>query len=154
MTRNDKIISAYDILPVYKELIDEGREVKLTVAGYSMEPFLKNGRDKVLLGKVSRPLKRGDIAFYVRPTGQYVLHRIKKICGEDCYFVGDSQIAVEGPIKSSAVFAVATAVYRKDKLLKKGDFLWEVFEHLWLMLLPMRRMIFKFVYRSGQNEKS
>ena len=42
-----------------KQLVEAGHEVVITVAGWSMEPFLRNQRDRVLLRKPIRPLKNG-----------------------------------------------------------------------------------------------
>jgi hypothetical protein len=38
---------------------------------------------------------------------------------------------------------MVTAVRRKGKLLQKGSFLWEIFEHTWLALLPVRPAVFR-----------
>ena len=46
--------------------------------GTSMNPMLKSGRDKAYIEKVTKPLKKGDIALYKRLTGEYVLHRVIK----------------------------------------------------------------------------
>ena len=52
-----------------REMIRDSHQVVITVAGWSMEPFLRNQRDRVLLQKPSRPPKVGDIVFYQRKTG-------------------------------------------------------------------------------------
>ncbi len=157
---SDRVFNTSDILNVYRELIENGKEVRLNVCGYSMEPFLKEGRDSVLLKKCDRPLKKGDIAMYVRENGRYILHRVVKTDGESCFFAGDAQTFVEGPLNISCVFARVSEVYRKGKTLEKGDFTWAFFEKVWLFLLPIRGFLLKFmrstIYRkqSDNNEKS
>ena len=44
-----------DFLPEVLRLIGEGHTVTLPLKGFSMRPFLEDGRDKALLTKVSKP---------------------------------------------------------------------------------------------------
>lgn len=55
------------------------------VVGMSMMPLLNQHTDSVRLVAVTRPLVKYDIPLYVRPGGEYVLHRIVKVC--DGYYV-------------------------------------------------------------------
>lgn len=55
------------------------------VVGTSMMPLLDQRQDTVRLVPISRPLKKYDIPLYVRPGGEYVLHRIVKVC--DGYYL-------------------------------------------------------------------
>lgn len=128
-----------------RELLKEGREVSFVITGSSMSPFLIHERDRILISPVNRPLKKGDMAFFRREGGRYVMHRIcriKKENGEEIYyFIGDAQDTIEGPIKQEQIFGLITAVERKGKILQKGDFWWEFFEHIWLYMIPFRRVI-------------
>ena len=72
-----KKIDTREYLSVLKELVQEGREVSLLVAGSSMAPFLIHERDYVYFRKPDRELKKGDIVFYQRMNGQFVM-RIAK----------------------------------------------------------------------------
>ena len=53
---------------------------------------------------------------------------------------------MEGPIDKEQVFAVVIKVQRKGKWIAPGDFWWEFFEHIWLHLIPFRRVLMK-LYR-------
>ena len=55
------------------------------VVGMSMLPLLNQETDTVRLIAVNRPLVKYDIPLYVRPSGEYVLHRIIKVC--DGYYI-------------------------------------------------------------------
>lgn len=126
-----------------KELVEEGHEVSLLIAGYSMVPFLMHQRDTIFFSKPRRELRVGDMVFYRRSTGQYVMHRICAIRDEGYYMVGDAQQEIEGPLQRPQIFALITAVERKGKVLHPGDFLWEFFARVWLRLIPLRRWILK-----------
>ena len=125
-----------------KQLIEDGQEVVITVAGWSMEPLLRNGRDRVLLKKPTNLLKRGNIVFYQRKTGQFVLHRIFKIRRDGYYMMGDHQIDLEGPIEDDAIFAIVTEVERNGRWISADAFYWKFACGLWRMLYPIRKLAY------------
>lgn len=109
-----------------------------------MTPFLADGRDRVLLKLPETPLKRGDIALYRRTNGSYILHRVVRTdrCGS-CYFAGDAQSRIEGPVSAEQVLAVAFLAERKGKRIGPGSFCWDFFATAWLLLLPLRPLLIK-----------
>lgn len=60
--------------------IDKIGFVVRPVVGTSMMPLLDQNTDTIRLVKVKHNLRKYDIPLYVRPTGEYVLHRIVKVC--------------------------------------------------------------------------
>ena len=134
-------VDTQEYLSVLKELVQEGKEVSLLVAGSSMSPFLIHERDYVYFRQPDRELRKGDIVFFQRKSGQYVMHRIWKVRPEGYYIVGDAQTDIEGPIPGEQIFAIVTKVQRKGRWIEPGDFWWEFFEHVWLHMIPVRRMI-------------
>ncbi len=108
---------------VLSGLVAKGETVCLTITGGSMTPFLVHGRDSIRFAKPSGPLRRGDMAFYRRRNGQYVMHRIVRVDRQGNYYAaGDAQTEIEGPLAPDMVFAVVTDVCRKGKWIKKGNF--------------------------------
>ena len=136
-----KKVDTFEYVSVLKELVEEGREVSMLISGSSMSPFLCHGRDHVYFKAPDRPLRVGDMVFYQRQSGQYVLHRICKVKDGSYYIVGDAQTEIEGPVRREQIFALVTRVQRKGRLLGPGNFWWEFFEHVWLHMIPVRRMI-------------
>ena len=65
-----------------RSLTEQGHSVSVPVAGSSMSPFLAGGRDTVFFSRPDTPLRRGDIVFYERASGQFVMHRIRRGAGE------------------------------------------------------------------------
>jgi len=128
---------------ILKDLVEEGKEVSLTVVGNSMSPFLHHLKDKIFFAAPDRPLKKGDMVFYQRANGRFVMHRIVKVKADGYYMVGDAQTAIEGPLKREQIFAIVTKVCRKDKMLSEGNFLWHFFQGPWLWIRPLRPLIFK-----------
>lgn len=145
-----KVLDTREYVSVLKALAEEGKAVNMTVAGNSMNPFLVHGRDAVCFEKRNRELHVGDIVFYQRKNGQYIMHRICKTKPEGFYLVGDAQTEIEGPIEEAQIFAVVTKVRRNGICIGPGDFWWEFFEHIWIRMLPIRpavRAIYNICYR-------
>lgn len=128
-----RIVDNQEYMKVVRSILEEGKEVPLVVTGNSMMPFLIDRRDQVLIKRIERPLKKGDIAFFQRENGQYIMHRIHFMRKDDrtgenqFYFIGDGQENIEGPIKETQIFGVITGVLRKGKYWMNthlhGDFL-------------------------------
>lgn len=146
MKDNKKIVDIYTYMPVLQELLSEGKEVSITVTGNSMSPFLIHGRDRILIAPPDGNWKKGDMAFFIRTNGQYVMHRI---CCVDkngnCFFVGDAQQYIEGPIEPAQIFGKITSVQRKGKWIGPDDFWWRFFEKIWINIISMRTL-FRTIY--------
>lgn len=125
-----------------RSLTEQGHSVSVPVAGSSMSPFLAGGRDTVFFSRPDTPLRRGDIVFYERASGQFVMHRIRRVHRDGSLdILGDAQTETETGILPQQVFARATAVSRKGRQLQPGDFLWELFRGPWLLVIPLRHPI-------------
>lgn len=136
-------INTREYVSILKELVLNGDEVSIKVAGSSMAPFLIHNRDIVYFRKIDKSLHKGDICFFQRKNGAYILHRIYKIKGDDYYFVGDNQVDIEGPIDRSQIFGIVYKVKRKDKIIVPGDFWWNFFYYVWIRIIPFRHLIMK-----------
>ena len=128
---------------VLRELVKEGKEVSMLIAGSSMAPFLVHQRDYIYFKKPERNLRKGDMVFFERNNGQYVMHRIWKVKPDGYYIVGDAQTEIEGPVREEQIFAIITKVRRKNQWIAPGDFWWEFFEHIWIRMIPVRRIVMK-----------
>ena len=138
-----KVVDTREYVSVLRELTEEGKEVRMTIAGSSMNPFLIHERDSICFRKPDRELKKGDMVFFQRPDGAFVMHRIWKVKPEGYYIVGDAQTEIEGPVRREQIFAIVTKVCRKGKWLGPGSFWWEFFEHVWIRLVPWRRKLMR-----------
>lgn len=125
------------------ELLEQTEAFPLTVTGYSMTPFLAHQRDTVWLSKVTSPLKRGDIVFYRRESGGWVLHRIIRCTGETYTLLGDAQTIPEPGVTREQIRAVVIRAARKGKTIIPGCFLWEFFAKAWPRMVPLRPLCCK-----------
>lgn len=136
-----KTVDTYEYVSMLRELVEGGHEVSIPVKGSSMSPFLRDGLDTVYFKAPDRALKIGDIVFFQRRNGQYILHRICKIEGDCFYVIGDAQNEPEGPIAREQIFGVVTKVARNGKFITAGNLRWELFAKLWPRIVPLRPKI-------------
>ena len=134
-----KTVDTNEYMSVLQSLISEGREAGLPISGNSMAPFLVHGRDYIYIKTPDRELKKGDMVFYRRVTGQYIMHRIIDIKPEGYYMIGDNQVTVEGPLDRSQIFALVTKVKRNGRWIDSDDLIWKFYEKVWIHTIPVRR---------------
>jgi len=136
-----KKVNTREYVSVLRELTEQGKEVSMLISGNSMSPFLIHERDYICFKKPDRELRAGDMVFYQRPTGRFVMHRIWKVKPDGYYIVGDAQTEIEGPVKEEQIFAIITRVKRGGKWIVPGDFWWWFFEKVWIRMIPLRPVI-------------
>lgn len=136
-----KQVDTREYVSVLREIAEEGKVVSMLIAGSSMAPFLCHNRDYIYFTRPEREPRRGDMVFYQRDSGQYVMHRVYRVKPEGYYMAGDAQTQIEGPLRRDQIFAVVTQVKRNGKMIRPGDFWWEFFEHIWIRIVPARRAV-------------
>ena len=147
-----RTIDTQAYLTVLRELVEDGKSVSLNVSGMSMFPFLEHERDTVYFETPKRNLRKGDIVFYQRRNGQYVMHRIYNVKGDEYYIAGDAQRVVEGPVLRDQIFAIVTQVKRNGRILMPSSMTWKFYERMWLNLLPYRGVLM-LPYRAVRRMK-
>lgn len=131
-----------DYAAVIREVLDSGGEFTLYPRGTSMLPLIMQERDSVTLEQPQGALHRGDIAFYQRENGQYVLHRI--IGERDGTFTmcGDNQLAPEYGVKPEQIIAKAAYITRKGSKITPRSLPYRLYVLLWRSFF-IRRVYFK-----------
>ena len=143
-TSSIREVDIHEYLPVLIEILNTGKDVSLLISGNSMSPFLVHQRDTIIISPKTEPLYKGEMVFFIRSNGQYVMHRIHHIDQNgQLFIVGDAQDWIEGPIKQEQVFGVVHKAFRKGKLIQKGDFWYDFFEKVWIRVVPLRSIIKK-----------
>lgn len=132
-----------EIVPIMEEIINNGGQCKLRVTGYSMTPILKHLRDSVILTSIdNRPIKKGEIIFIQRQSGQYVLHRVMKIIDQDTFIInGDAQQWTE-IVRKNQVIGVCCKIIRDNKEISCDNIIYKNIIKIWQMCRPIRHVIF------------
>lgn len=136
-------VDTREYVAVLKEMVEQGMEVSMTVSGTSMEPFLIHNQDRIYFQKPKGPIKKGDMVFFQRKTGEYVMHRIMRVRDHQYYLAGDHQTFLEGPIEESRIFAKVVSVERAGVWLSEDDRVWRFYAVWWRRLFWVRKVVNK-----------
>ena len=130
-----------DYADTIREVLDSGGEFTLYPRGTSMLPLIVQGMDSVTLVKAEE-FRAGDIAFYQRENGQYVLHRVIAADGETYTMCGDNQLAPEYGVKPEQIIAKAAYITRKGSKITPRSLPYRLYVLLWRSFF-IRRVYFK-----------
>ena len=127
-----------ELFPIIEDTIQKGNSFSFCAFGSSMLPFIRNGKDLVTLGPVQDSLAKNDIIFYRRKGGQFVLHRIVRVCPDGSFHhCGDNQFRIEKGIAKHQIIAKLERLERDGKNVDLHAFPVQ----LWCSLLPLRRLL-------------
>ena len=140
-------ISLKEIYPDIKEKIDNGGTVKLPITGISMRPLLVWGRDTVDIVKCKKA-KKGDIIFYLRDNGQFVLHRIVGVDDKGYILCGDNQWVLEYGIQDKHIIGIVNSITRKGKTFDMTNVPYRMYSSFWMGILPIRKYVIPFIRKT------
>ena len=104
----------------YLNVLESTGTLTFVPNGNSMWPFIKNRSQTVIIQKPSAPLKVYDVVFYLRPDGNYVLHRIIADQG-DVYLVRGDSLLVTEQVPKSWIIGVMTGFYKGKTFVSAND---------------------------------
>ena len=122
-----------DIVPVITSFFAEGKDVIISAVGNSMRPLIRHQKDAIVLTEYKgEELLVGDMIFYRRTNGRYVLHRIVGLEKDGSFIiVGDNQTVLEKGITKQQVIAVAKAVIRGNKTVSVNSKGYILYTKIW-----------------------
>ena len=128
-------------LPQVVQLIEEGHKATIIARGNSMRPFIEDGRDKLVFGKVDC-LAVGDVVLAEVTEGHFVCHRIEKLENGVVTMRGDGNVVGTEVFPEANVRAKLVQVVRKGKTYTlASSTLWRCYSAVWPKLFPMRRYL-------------
>lgn len=113
------------------DVLKESGTIKVPVQGRSMRPFLKEGRDSVVLNLPDGNLKKGDIVVYKRKN-TCVMHRIVDVQQNTVSIMGDNEINPDNGVDKSNIVAVVKEIHRDGKIIRKNDFQWKFYSDIYI----------------------
>ena len=115
-------------------VLREGREAVIIPTGNSMLPFIRGGRDRVVLCR-RETVAVGDIVL-VHIGGQYLLHRVFAADGDALTLMGDGNLAGTERCRVDDVIGSVTEIIRPSgRHVRPGK------ARLWRVLRPIRRYL-------------
>ncbi len=138
----------------FEEYLEKYGDLTYTNVGVSMLPMLRQRRDIMIIRRKEKNerCKKYDVALYIRPPHDYVLHRIVDVTDTGYTFLGDNCYAKEYDIKEEQVIGVLKAFVRNGKKSRDGRIirngrmisvdnkLYKVYYHLNYFFYPLRRI--------------
>lgn len=62
-----------------EEFLREGKNVEMRLIGFSMRPFLRNGKDDIVLSPMEGVTIRKGMVVLFRSHGTHILHRVRRV---------------------------------------------------------------------------
>ncbi len=109
---NGNNVKLEEIFPLMEEKLKLGGKVTFKPHGVSMLPLIRQGRDSVVIEKFDGNAKVGDVIFFRRPNGQFVLHRIIGKDKDGYVLCGDNQWQKERGVQTEWVIGIMTGILR------------------------------------------
>lgn len=133
-----------------EEELSKGKSVLIPLKGTSMTPFIRNGKDKVLLEAVisDTPLRKLDVVLF-RYNGRHILHRIISIQGDTYIIQGDGVYASREICHKSDIIAKAVQVHRLAfdstyRIIPTNSFKWRFFSTVFFYVVFLyKRLIMR-----------
>lgn len=132
------------LYPIIEEAISRGKDIKIKISGYSMFPLVASRRDSVVLTKAEK-IKKGDVPFFRREDGSFILHRVVGIKNGAYKMRGDFELKIEYPVYPEQVVAVAKGFYRKDRYIACDSFLYKLYKTIWMNTALVRTIMLKII---------
>lgn len=102
------------------EELNKNGAIAFVPKGNSMWPFLKNGKQSVIVEKKQEKLRPMDVALFRRENGTSVLHRVVKTTDYGYIVCGDSLFQYE-KVKEENVFGIMTGFYKGKRYVEAND---------------------------------
>lgn len=134
-----KETSLEQLMPVIREALSGGRNVRFSPLGVSMLPMLRQGRDSVVLSPLPGRLKKYDLPMYRRDDGQYVIHRVIQ-AGETYTCMGDNQFMPESGLRQDQMIGLVTAFMRDQRAISVRNPAYIAYCRVWHWSRPLRRV--------------
>lgn len=144
MTNNEqkRIIPNEVLLPEVARLISEGHTVTLIIRGNSMNPFLVDRRDRIVVGPFTETdLQPGAVVLARESLGRIVFHRIIRRNGQELTLLGDGNLKVTEQTNIADVMGIMVAAIRKDKEYPCSGRIWQRYSFWWIKMMPIRRWL-------------
>lgn len=152
MESRRRTLDARQLGDTVSQILSQGGSFLLTVTGTSMLPTLAPGRDQVELVAPEK-LKAGDIIFFRRSTGEYILHRIIRVNGDILTVNGDSQTWTE-TVRSEQAVGVVRRILRKGKWTETDSLLSRAYSRLWPVTRSARPALVKIKHLFQKTDRT
>ena len=145
MNEREESVRFEELQSIISETLETKGAVTFTANGSSMLPAIRGGLDRVTIETLLETPKIGDVIFYRRKNGAYILHRVISVKDGTFTFCGDNQFIREKGIAREQLIGIVTAVERNGKELDLNSFSAKAYR----FFLPCRRFLLRIRHYAG-----
>lgn len=128
----------------YEQELQQRGVLIYTTKGRSMRPFLRSGADLFqVVRKTGDRCRKYDAVLYRRDNGQYVLHRVVKVCHDSYTLCGDNTWQMESGIREDQILGILTAVIRSGRKIDVSRPGYCIAVGLWWAIYPLRAVFLR-----------
>lgn len=128
----------------FEEQLEIHGEILYRSVGDSMNPFIVEGRDMLVIRRPEGKLSKYDVPLYKRESGQYVLHRIHRVTSDGYVICGDNRISLERGVTDGMIVGVLHSVIREGREISLGTLRYRLYCFWICDLFFIRWLRFKF----------
>ncbi len=143
-------LPARHFMPVIRDALERGQQVRMTARGSSMFPSIRNG-DIVAIDPMETTAVVGDVVLVqCAPEAEgerYVLHRVVRVEGGAFYLRGDCQRDCEGPFTNKDILGRAVSVYRSGRERRLDRGMYRRAGLAWNRCAPFNVWVFQLIRR-------
>ncbi len=137
-----KQVTMEDLMPLFREQLENGKKIQFAPAGISMRPMLEHKVDQVFLEKATKEnVKKWDVVLFKSDNGAYILHRV--MCLDENGFVtrGDNNYSNDKWQTYDALLGKVYKYEHKGKTREIEDFRYKVYVFFWMMSYGIRKFV-------------
>lgn len=124
-----------------EQIILEKGFVVIKPKGTSMYPLLYGNDVDAYIVRVDGPLKKHDVALYLRDDGTYVLHRIMSVESGGYTMCGDNQWTLEYGIEQRQIIGRLDSWYKENRKHTVRDASYLRYVRFWCLSLRLRHFL-------------
>lgn len=145
------VASETEMEGLLRDLLAEGKMVRVQVKGYSMLPFLWNRNEQVeMTFPHDSDLIPGTLVVFV-DNGRFLVHRILKVHKEQLIIVGDGNYQLRELVKKEQVVGIVrNIIYPGGAILGTDSKKWRLLSKLWLKIKPFCKWMILFIKKIGR----
>ena len=136
-------IKLADMADIIYEQLNSGEDIILTVRGTSMYPIFLDKKTEVTLRKKDS-YSKGDVIFYRRDNGAFVLHRIIGKNSEGWILRGDNQTVKEFAVRDDMILGYVV-FYKNKKKKSTSSLSFSFYSSIWAFFRFVRRPLCHFL---------
>lgn len=143
MGKKRKVVLPNEILfDRVKELVAEGHSITFRVKGNSMNPFLMDGRDEVVISSFrEKDIRPGVIILAKDIFDRVMLHRVIGVRGGIIEMMGDGNCYGTEISDFGRIAGIVTGVVRNGQRISCRSKGWNFFSSFWNIARPVRRWL-------------